>query len=575
MSTFRAFHDSPEAAAFGTLGRKFAVLFALLAIEAALLWPLFGHAEATLLLAASAVFIGAMVWYYNRRIALPLRRMREAIDEMARGEGDLSRDLRIDSRDEIGQLAAACNRLLARQRQTLAEVQGLTVRIAVESARSLRNITDSTASAEQQSRFAEAVLAASDAATGRLGEVAAETRQIAATTTQNLEVARTAHAELGEVSTHIHAIGAEIGEFSRVVDGLNGRSASIKQVVDLIKEIAEQTNLLALNAAIEAARAGEAGRGFAVVADEVRKLAEKVRGATEDISANIDAMLGDVSTTHARTLSISRSAGITRASVERAAGHFGKLVVDFESSSQRLGGIAGHVDEFAETNGEINQRVAHIHADSRTIAERMQRSAAATRDLSGVADEVQQLAGRFVLGQGPLDAALSRLLAARDEMAAGIAALAAEGVEVFDQRYQPVAGTDPQKYLTRYAERFGPVFQPRYDALVKATPGGKFCLLVDGNGYGPSHNSWYSKPPTGDRATDLVNSRHQRIFNDPAGLRAARNQQRFLLQTYVRDTGEIMTELDVPVWIGGRHWGALRLGFDAATLLAEPVGRKP
>jgi methyl-accepting chemotaxis protein len=87
------------------------------------------------------------------------------------------------------------------------------------------------------------------------------------------------------------------------------------------------------------------------------------------------------------------------------------------------------------------------------------------------------------------------------------------------------------------------------------------------NGYGPSHNSWYAKPPTGDRATDLVNSRDRRLFNDPAGLRAARNQDRFLLQTYVRDTGEVMTELDRPITVHGKHWGALRLGFDAATLL--------
>lgn len=97
--------------------------------------------------------------------------------------------------------------------------------------------------------------------------------------------------------------------------------------------------------------------------------------------------------------------------------------------------------------------------------------------------------------------------------------------------------------------------------------GGKFCLAVDTNGYGATHNSWYSKAPSGDAAVDLVNSRDKRIFNDPAGLRAARNTQRFLLQTYARDTGEIMTELDVPIMVNGRHWGGLRLGFDASAML--------
>ena len=72
---------------------------------------------------------------------------------------------------------------------------------------------------------------------------------------------------------------------------------------------------------------------------------------------------------------------------------------------------------------------------------------------------------------------------------------------------------------------------------------------------------------TGDLSTDLINSRNQRIFNDPAGLRAARNKQRFLLQTYMRDTGEIMTEVDMPVYIEGQHWGNLRLGFDASAVI--------
>jgi methyl-accepting chemotaxis protein len=75
---------------------------------------------------------------------------------------------------------------------------------------------------------------------------------------------------------------------------------------------------------------------------------------------------------------------------------------------------------------------------------------------------------------------------------------------------------------------------------------------------------------TGNPETDLLNSRDQRLFNDTAGLRAAKNQQRSLLQTYVRDTGEIMTELDLPIYIAGQHWGGLRLGFDASAMMSHP-----
>jgi methyl-accepting chemotaxis protein len=92
---------------------------------------------------------------------------------------------------------------------------------------------------------------------------------------------------------------------------------------------------------------------------------------------------------------------------------------------------------------------------------------------------------------------------------------------------------------------------------------------VDGNGYAPTHNSWYSRPPSGDAQKDLAESRDKRLFNDPAGLRAARNVQPFLLQTYSRDTGEVLSEVDLPLELSGRHWGALRIGFDPNVLLSQ------
>jgi methyl-accepting chemotaxis protein len=88
-----------------------------------------------------------------------------------------------------------------------------------------------------------------------------------------------------------------------------------------------------------------------------------------------------------------------------------------------------------------------------------------------------------------------------------------------------------------------------------------FALLNDNNGYIPTHNLKFSKPLTGDYKTDLWGNRTKRLFNDTVGLKAARNQAPFLLQTYRRDTGEIMNDLSVPVYVFGKHWGAIRIGF--------------
>jgi methyl-accepting chemotaxis protein len=382
-------------------------------------------------------------------------------------------------------------------------------------------------------------------------------------------MAQDSYAELLEVTGNISAISNSLNEFSTLVSALNERSSNIKSVVGLIQQISSQTNLLALNAAIEAARAGESGRGFAVVADEVRTLAQNVSQATGDISQNIDAMLKEVSTTHEQTARISQSARETQVVVERATGHFEAMIGDFESTTSKLAEIAEHIQQVADANTGINDRVTQIHADSQAIDQRMQRSATATRDLSGVAERVQELLGRFVLGEGELDAAITRATQCRDALQARLATLQREGVNLFDQNYKLIPNTDPKQYMTGYTERFAQICQEEIDRLTKGTQGGIVTFIVDNKGYCPVNNSWVSKPPTGNRAVDLPVCRNKRMFSDPVGLRAAGNTQRFLLQTYLRDTGEIMTEIDVPFFFEGRHWGNMRMGFDASRLLGK------
>jgi methyl-accepting chemotaxis protein len=174
----------------------------------------------------------------------------------------------------------------------------------------------------------------------------------------------------------------------------------------------------------------------------------------------------------------------------------------------------------------------------------------------------------FIVGQGEFHHLISTVGAAREEVQARLNEQLAAGCDLFDQHYRPVAGTDPVKYHTSYDAMLEKLLQPILDRMVHETVGGKFCLAVDRNGYAPTHNSFYSRPPSGDRAADLSHSRDKRLFNDPVGLRSARNTERnFLLQTYIRDNGDVLTEISAPILLGGRHWGALRLGFDPAYIM--------
>ena len=113
----------------------------------------------------------------------------------------------------------------------------------------------------------------------------------------------------------------------------------------------------------------------------------------------------------------------------------------------------------------------------------------------------------------------------------------------------------------RRCQKTEPKLQKFYDSFIKTNTGIIYCLVVDSNGYAPAHNSNFSKPPTGDVDHDTRLSRHKRIFDDPVGIKLARNTETCLFQTYMQDTGAVLNDLSMPVFIKGKHWGAVRIGF--------------
>ena len=132
--------------------------------------------------------------------------------------------------------------------------------------------------------------------------------------------------------------------------------------------------------------------------------------------------------------------------------------------------------------------------------------------------------------------------------------------ELFDENYIPIPGTDPQKYHTRFDGYLDQAIRGLQDAFLEDRQV-VFAVLADRNGYIGTHNSRYSQPLTGDAERDKLHNRTKRLFNDPVGLAAARNEGEVLVQTYERDTGEKMWDISAPVSVAGRHWGAFRIGY--------------
>ena len=133
--------------------------------------------------------------------------------------------------------------------------------------------------------------------------------------------------------------------------------------------------------------------------------------------------------------------------------------------------------------------------------------------------------------------------------------------KLFDTFYIPIPNTSPQKYHTQYDTMFDEILRPILDKYVKKDKRLVFVVIVDRNGYLPTHNTRYTQPLTGDPAVDSIKNRTKRIFNDRTGLAAAKNRQQYLIQRYSRDTGEQMADLSIPIFVRGRHWGALRIGY--------------
>jgi methyl-accepting chemotaxis protein len=133
--------------------------------------------------------------------------------------------------------------------------------------------------------------------------------------------------------------------------------------------------------------------------------------------------------------------------------------------------------------------------------------------------------------------------------------------DLFDQNYAPIPNTKPQKFHTRYDSVADKLLPPLQEALLDRNPALSFAISCDTNGYVPTHNRRYTQPLTGDEAKDMAGNRTKRIFSDTVGKRCGSHEAPFLLQTYRRDTGEIMHDISAPVYVKGRHWGGFRIGY--------------
>jgi methyl-accepting chemotaxis protein len=362
----------------------------------------------------------------------------------------------------------------------------------------------------------------------------------------------------------VRTVQQQSGENLRLIQALSEKSNKIQGVTSTIEGIAEQTNLLALNAAIEAARAGDQGRGFAVVADEVRQLAGRTAQATGEVAETLQEIRSDTTQIVSRIEDLTRSVESGLVSVESVGERLDQIRDQSDRVQQQVARIA-EIDQ----NNELS--LTQVFSTIEAIRGQVSEGDASVSSLAEQAATLMELAEKtnaaFALNS---DSSYHRFFYDQAKAAAEqMGHLFEQAVRdnkisesaLFDKNRTPIPNTHPPKYSSAF-DKFTDQHLPAIQEQVKnASNAVVFSIGTAPDGYIPTHNRDFAHAPTGDPAVDLVKSRSKRLFNDRTGIRCGSHTQDMLLQTYRRDTGEIMHDLSVPIYVNGKHWGGFRLGY--------------
>ncbi|CAM3669708.1 MULTISPECIES: methyl-accepting chemotaxis protein [Pseudoalteromonas] len=369
MSLYMRIYNFVEQTFFYTLSRKivgnlgFLLLFQVISLV--WLYSELAHSGAsmglfwliTIVILAAFAFT---VFYMRFLIVRPVQAMKESLERVNRQNGNLDAKLPQFTYDEFRDLSEQYNTFTTHLSLLLEK----TYESAAAATQSNRDITSSMQSTakygQQQLSQGDTIIAASDQVSHSLQSIVHNTDQVYQANTESLHFVRGSSQSLTKLVAEVKQITTLLGNFSSTVSGLKENSENIRNILKMVEEFSDQTNLLALNAAIEAARAGEAGRGFAVVADEVRALSVKVNAATRQISDFINQMNVLVGETNQESEQlISHSSSAEKAISDTSQG-FISMSDDFERNQAQLEEIVSAVHQLEETQKHTHQAVQQI-----------------------------------------------------------------------------------------------------------------------------------------------------------------------------------------------------------------------
>jgi methyl-accepting chemotaxis protein len=410
---------------------------------------------------------------------------------------------------------------------------------------------------------------------GRFADIETATTEISAQIAEAEGIASHACAEIGSSQTTIETAREEIADLLEAVRAGQERMAELSDVLgrvgsitNSINSIARQTNLLALNASIEAARAGDAGRGFLVVANEVKELAQ----STADATSEIESALSEIKSGFEHLSDTSRQTGETAAKVRTHAGTFADILTKVSGDIQVIGKATTSIDEKMD---DVQQTCGIFRETSGTVSASLTESSTKLADISRTMRRVSDDTDAFVLFSATCGAYKEEagIIQTAADAAARVAGLFEEAIasgeltedDLFDRNHSEIPGSNPPQHLARFSKFNDTHVSPIIEEIVAGDERIAWCASIDDTAYISTNTKAVSKPQGDDVEWNIANCRNHRYFDDRTGLRAAKNRDPLLLQTYQRDMGGgrlvPMKDISAPIFVRGRHWGGFRIGY--------------
>ncbi len=338
---------------------------------------------------------GLLIFILRMMFGKPINNLINRVKDIAQGDGDLTQRIDVKSNDEIGKLGGFVNEFIKKIHDVIAEVAGATREVASAATEIASSSEEIASGMNEQSGQVTQISSAIEQMSSSVIEVARKSAEAANNAQESGKLAAEGGKVVEETIAGMNAISDAVTASAASVAELGKRGDQIGQIIEVINDIADQTNLLALNAAIEAARAGEHGRGFAVVADEVRKLADRTTKATEEIAESITAIQNEttqaVERMNAGTEQV--KVGVDKATL--AGQSLEQIVAGAQEVATMIQSIAAAAEEQSATSEEVSRNVEQISAVTRQTSEGTNQAATAAVQLSEKSEQLLRLVGTF------------------------------------------------------------------------------------------------------------------------------------------------------------------------------------